>query len=237
MMLPLRPLALLLAALGTAHGGATAASNATFCNPVDLAYRMHGRCRAAADFTMVPWNGTYWLFTTDTQGGYWRAESLAGPWRLVTYEGLPSSPVAPHAFVVNGTMYYTCIGCAFYSTADPAAGKWANLGGAGHYPDPMLLVDDGRWLMYSGCSPATPGDMKTTELDPHNGYKPLGPTPGGVLAAPPQRGWEVPGDLNNLTSSKPYVEGSWVTKRNGTYYWRAPNATLSPQPFPPGRNG
>eukprot|EP01043_Picozoa_sp_COSAG02_P056148 COSAG02_NODE_6614_length_3456_cov_4.163432_4_plen_346_part_01 len=180
---------------------------------------MHGKCRAAADFTMVAWNKTYWLFTTDTQGGYWRAESLAGPWSLINYEGLPDSPVAPHAFVVNSTMYYTCIGCAFYSTPDPASGKWTNAGGAGHYPDPMVLVDDNRWYMFSGCSPASPGDMKMVQLDPHSDFKSVGAPHGGVLADPPHRGFEVPGDLNNLTQNKPYIEGSWVTKRNGTYYW------------------
>ena len=30
----------------------------------------------------------------------------------------------------------------------------------------------------------------------------------------------MPGDFNNLTANKPFIEGSWVTKRNGTYYWQ-----------------
>ena len=106
----------------------------------------------------MPWNGTYWLFTTDTQGGYWRSSDLAS-WSLVAAPSLPPSPTAPTAFVVNGTMYYTCIDCAFFSTSDPASGAWKNLGGAGHYPDPMVLVDGHRWYMYSGCSPASPGDV------------------------------------------------------------------------------
>ena len=168
---------------------------------------------------MVPWNGTYWLFTTDTQGGYWRSGDLVS-WSLVAAPSLPPSPVAPDAFVVNGTIYFTCIGCAFFSTSDPASGVWKNLGGAGHYPDPMVLVDDNRWFMYSGCSPATPGDMKTTELDPHNGFKPIGSPTAGVVPDPATRGFEVPGDFNNLTANKPYIEGSWVTKRNGVYYWQ-----------------
>jgi hypothetical protein len=118
-------------------------------------------------------------------------------------------------------MYFTCIGCAFFSTTDPASGVWKNLGGAGHYPDPMVLVDDdNRWYMYSGCSPASPGDMKTTELDPHDGFKPVGSPTAGVVPDPVTRGFEVPGDFNNLTGNKPYIEGSWVTKRNGTYYWQ-----------------
>jgi hypothetical protein len=193
----------------------------TFCNPVDLGYRLHGKCRAAADFTLVPWKGSYWLFTTDTQGGYWHSHDLVS-WSLVTYQGLPDNPTAPHAFVSNGTMFYTCINCAFYSTTDPATARWANLGGAGHFPDPMLLVDEAtqRWYMYSGCSPSAPGDMKTTELDPHNGFKPVGTAHPGVVPDPSTRGFEVPGDLNNLTANKPYIEGSWVTERNGTYYWQ-----------------
>ena len=56
-------------------------------------------------------------------------------------------------------------------------------------------------------------------INPHNSFKPLGAVGHGVVAEPAMRGWEVPGDLNNLTSSKPYVEGSWVLKRQGRYYW------------------
>lgn len=83
-----------------------ARENQTFCNPVNLRYRMHGKCRAAADFTLVPWKGVYWLFTTDSQGGYWRSTDLV-TWSLVGSFDLPDNPVAPTAFVSNETMYYT----------------------------------------------------------------------------------------------------------------------------------
>ena len=49
-------------------------------------------------------HGTYWLFTTDTQGGYWRSTDLVS-WSLVNYTGLPISPTAPTVVVVNGTWY------------------------------------------------------------------------------------------------------------------------------------
>jgi xylan 1,4-beta-xylosidase len=62
--------------------------------------------------------------------------------------------------------------------------------------------------------------MKTVELDPHNGFRQVGVSHPGVVPAPAHRGFEVPGDLNNLSANKPYIEGSWVTKRNGTYYWQ-----------------
>jgi hypothetical protein len=156
----------------------------TYCNPVNLGYQFHGTCRAAADFTMVPHNGSYWLFTTDTWNGYWVSTDLI-EWSLVASSGLPPHPVAPHAFVAKGTLYFTSIGQGFFATADPGGGIWHPVGGPRSRGDPMVLVlgrqttggggdgdDSGssggesgssqaaeQWLMFSGCSPSTPGEL------------------------------------------------------------------------------
>ena len=66
--------------------------------------------------------------------------------------------------------------------------------------------------------------MQLVVLDPRNSFKPSGAVQHGVFADPNTRGWEVPGDVNNLTANKPYVEGSWAIQRTGRdgrsrYYW------------------
>ena len=61
--------------------------------------------------------------------------------------------------------------------------------------------------------------MQVVQLDPATAFKPVGAVGHGVVADPSERGWEVPGDTNNLSNNVPYVEGSWVTQRAGRYYW------------------
>jgi xylan 1,4-beta-xylosidase len=119
--------------------------------------------------------------------------------------------------VINQTWYYTAFGArAMYSTADPYKGTWSKVASMGSYPDPGMLVDDdGKVYMYSGCS--SNGDIHAVELDPHT----WGELGSKVVAVSPDyahRGFEVGGDNNELLSHAPYVEGAWINKIDGRYY-------------------
>ncbi|MCK7540434.1 MAG: hypothetical protein MZV63_60835 [Marinilabiliales bacterium] len=45
--------------------------------------------------------------------------------------------------------------------------------------------------------------------------EPLGTDP---LQSRRERVWEVPGDYNTLTNNNPWIEGAWMTKKDGRYY-------------------
>ena len=82
--------------------------------------------------------------------------------------------------------------------------------------DPMLFSDDdGRLYYYWGCTP-TDG-IYVVELDPDNPTRLLG-KPVKLMGFEPERfPWQRTGDWNE-DANQGWVEGSWMLKRNGTYY-------------------
>lgn len=82
--------------------------------------------------------------------------------------------------------------------------------------DPMLFSDDdGRLYYYWGCTP-TDG-IYVVELDADNPTSLLG-KPVKLMGFEPQRfPWQRTGDWNE-NPNQGWVEGSWMLKRNGTYY-------------------
>ena len=204
----------LIAVLLTAGANAT-----TFCNPVDISYRfsmVHPSHREAADPTMVIHNGTYWLFASKS-GGYWYSTDMSS-WVFVTPTGLPLETYAPMVVIIDERWYYTAYSAkAMYTTDDPYKGHWTIVTDKMNaYPDPGMLVDDdGKVYMYSGCS--SNGTIQAVELDKHSWEEKGNP----VTAVTPDfqhRGFEVGGDNNEQLDHAPYVEGAWMNKLNGTYY-------------------
>ncbi len=82
--------------------------------------------------------------------------------------------------------------------------------------DPMLFSDDdGRLYYYWGCTP-TDG-IYVVELDPDNPTRLLG-KPVKLMGFEPERfPWQRAGDWNE-DANQGWIEGSWMLKRNGTYY-------------------
>ena len=81
--------------------------------------------------------------------------------------------------------------------------------------DPMLFSDDGHLYYYWGCTP-TDG-IYGVELDADNPTRLLG-KPAKLMGFDPDRfPWQRTGDWNEDPNSG-WIEGSWMLKRNGTYY-------------------
>lgn len=191
----------------------------TYANPMDLSYRFdleQPSRREAADPTMVVFEGQYWLFASKS-GGYWHSPDMRH-WTLVKPSGLPLEDYAPTVVAIDGRLYFTAFNSrGIWSTDDPAKGVWTKVAEIGAYPDPdLFLDDDGHLYMYSGCSNSIP--LSVTELDPKNGFKVIR---GQVIESSrdeKDRGFEVPGQNNELTGTASWNEGAWMTKYQGKYY-------------------
>lgn len=197
----------------------------TFANPLDIDYRfMPGAPsrREAADPMILLYGDDYFLFASKS-GGYWYSPDMR-EWTLVVPDGYPLENYAPSVVVINGKMYYTSHRAkAIYTTDDPMAGHWRKVADIAEYSDPNLWLDaDGRLYLTYGSS--LNGGISEVELDPKRNFT--------VIAGPVElmhadyrhHGWERSGadNLGAVMSEGfrigPYVEGSWMTKHDGTYY-------------------
>jgi beta-xylosidase len=196
----------------------------TYCNPLNLNYRFQNNSpsrREAADPCVAVYKGEYFLFASATEG-YWYSSDLID-WTMVVPTGLPLlrtyAIFGPAVVVIGDTMLYTAPDTSIYLTTDPKGGSWTRVtswtldGG-----DPaFLLDDDGRLYLYWGCSDSEP--MRGIELDLNNNLAPIGSPVVLFNRDPSHHGWERPGDGNELAAA-PWIEGSWVTKYNGVYYYQ-----------------
>ncbi|MGH9615094.1 MAG: family 43 glycosylhydrolase [Acidobacteriaceae bacterium] len=187
---------------------------------MDLAYRFRMELpsrREAADPTMVVFHNKYWLFPSKS-GGYWYSGNLLD-WKFVASSGYPVEDYAPTAVVIAGKLYLTAGGThGLFSTDDPASGRWRQVADFGRsYTDPdLFLDDDGHLYVYYGASGT--GPLSVTELNRKNRFKPLRTKEITSARDPMHRGWEVPGDHNELLNEQTWIEGSWMTKHGGKYY-------------------
>lgn len=194
----------------------------TICNPLNLSYRFSldsPSRREAADPCVVLFRDKYYLFASKS-GGYWESDDLID-WRFITSPDLPFEDYAPAAMVRRDTVYFMASSHAgrneIYKTADPASGHWqvANPDFPIRMVDPDLFADeDGRIYFYYGCSDKEP--IRAVELDTLT-LNPVGQPVECFNSHMEDHGWERPGDYNDR-QSRPWVEGSWMTKHNGTYY-------------------
>ncbi|HKG94228.1 MAG TPA: family 43 glycosylhydrolase [Gemmatimonadaceae bacterium] len=199
--------------------------SSTFANPLDLDYRFMlepPSWRQAADPLITLYRGDYYLFASRS-GGYWYSPDMRD-WALVVPEGLPIEDYAPAVLAVGGRLYYTAHKSkALFATDDPRGGRWTKVADLDSYADPALFQDDdGRVYLYYGS--ALNGGISAVELDPHNDWRVAGGPFELMKANHAEHGWERSGEDNlgaQMTEGfriGPYVEGSWMTKHEGTYY-------------------
>lgn len=195
----------------------------TIINPVNLSYRfaLDGTSRReAADPAMINFRGEYYLFASKS-GGYFHSTDLVN-WNLIKTNDLPLEDYAPTAMVYRGEVYFMASGnnpLKIYKTADPKSGKWTVV--TDKFPitmiDPFLFADDDdRVYFYYGCSNVNP--LYAVELDPKT-MLPLGQPTVFFNSDKESHGWERRGDYQTV-DGRPWIEGSWVTKHNGKYYWQ-----------------
>jgi xylan 1,4-beta-xylosidase len=85
--------------------------------------------------------------------------------------------------------------------------------------DPSFFKDDdGKVYVYWGSSNTFP--LYGQELNPSDNYKPVGEKKEIMMLHPNKHGWERFGENNSDTTIAPYLEGAWMTKHNGKYYFQ-----------------
>ena len=204
---------------------AFAQKTSTFCNPLNLNYRFaltEPSRREAADPVIVLFKNDYYLFASKS-GGYWFSDDLRD-WTFVEPKGLPLEDYAPSVLILDGKMYYTAHrDKLLFETDDPKKGVWTKTADIGEYTDPMLFLDDDRRLyMYYGSS--LDGGISVVELDPKQNFREISKPVKLMNADSQNHGWEGAGEdnlgyiRNGVNRVEPYIEGSWMTKRDGVYY-------------------
>ncbi len=202
----------------------------TYCNPIDIdySYMSHYRAlrdvsyRSGADPAIVNFRGKYYLFVTRSHG-YWTSDDLSS-WRFIRPGSWYfSGSNAPAAAVYQDKLiaYGDPSGRGpVIETDNPELGDWqtnfAVLNVPNGLQDPNLFVDDdGRVYLYEESSNKWP--IRGVELDPDNYFVPIGEQIDLFGLHPDEHGWERFGQ-DHRSDLKPYIEGPWMVKHNGTYY-------------------
>ncbi len=198
----------------------------TFCNPLNLNYSFTSvggtNHRTAADPVITLYKNDYFLFAS-ASGGYWYSPDLSD-WTFVEPKGLPLEKPAPAILILGDKIYYTAHRLKeVYETDNLKTGVWRKVADIDEYADPAFLLDDDeRLYLYFGAS--LDGGISVVELDPKQNFKAVAKPVKLMNANSAEHGWEGSGEDNlgyirsGVNRVEPYIEGSWMTKHNGTYY-------------------
>lgn len=217
----------------------------TYCNPINIDYSHKpipdatkwGKHRATADPVIVTYKGDYYLFCTN-QKGYWWSNDMFN-WNFVSRSFLKpfdKNPVdinAPAAWVMGDTML---VFASTYSksypiwmSTNPKNNEWKEaidsfeIGGG----DPAFFPDDdGRLYMYNGSSNRYP--LYGVEIN-RKTFQPIGARKEMYFLESWRYGWQRFGEYLDDTFLDPFIEGAWMTKHNGKYYFQygAPGTEFS----------
>ncbi|MCK7590673.1 family 43 glycosylhydrolase [Subsaxibacter sp. CAU 1640] len=202
----------------------------TYCNPIDIdySYMSHYRAknkvsyRSGADPAVVNFKGKYYMFVTRSHG-YWVSDDMSN-WKFIRPQSwyfhgsnAPAAAVYKDKIIVYGDPvgYGPVI-----ETDNPELGDWktnfAIINVPGQIQDPNLFVDDdGKVYLYEESSNKWP--LRVVELDPDNYFVPIGEEKDLFNLDPEKHGWERFGQ-DHTSDLKPFIEGPWMMKHNGTYY-------------------
>ncbi|TGV02174.1 family 43 glycosylhydrolase [Flavivirga rizhaonensis] len=202
----------------------------TYCNPIDIdySYMSHYRARnnvsyrSGADPAVVNFKGRYYMFVTRSHG-YWASDDMSN-WTFIKPQSWYFNGSNAPAVAVKGDKVIV-LGDpsgrgAVIETDNPELGDWKTNYAVVSVPhgvqDPNLFVDDdGSVYLYEESSNKWP--IRGVELDPLNHYIPLGKQIDLFNLNPDKHGWERFGQDHN-SDIKPFIEGPWMMKHNGTYY-------------------
>ena len=221
------------------------AQQKTYCNPINVDYGytpfpdfvQWGRHRATADPVIVNYKGDFYLFSTN-QWGYWWSNDMLN-WKFISKKFLRpwnhtnDELCAPAVGIVGDTMLvfgstYTKNFTLWMST-NPKANEWKPLVDSfeiGGWDPAFFTDDDGRFYMYNGSSNTYP--VYGIELD-RKTFKPIGTRMPMYMLQDWRYGWQRFGENMDNTFLDPFIEGSWMTKHNGKYYFQygAPGTEMS----------
>lgn len=191
-------------------------------NPINLNYRFQPdgvSRREAADPVVEYFKGRYYLFASKS-GGYWTSKDLVS-WKYISCKTIPTlEDYAPTILAYGDTLYFTASSTdtRIFKNANPEHDTWtevdAKLDIQQHDPA-FFKDDDGRVYFYWGCSDVDP--IMGVEVDPKDGFRPLGMPKVLIEHHGDLYGWEVPG-VNNEESRQGWNEGPCMVKYKGHYY-------------------
>lgn len=197
-------------------------SSKIIINPLALEYRFMPESpsrREAADPVVQLYKGQYYLFASKS-GGYWRSSDLKD-WIYISCKTIKSiEAYAPTVLSYDGALYFLASGGKpqIYKTVNPDEDQWEpvptkfTIG----MTDPAFFMDDNKKVyLYWGCSNVDP--IMGVEVDPKDGFKPIGEPKVLIQHHEKQYGWEVQGEHNEL-GTPGWNEGPSVIKYKGIYY-------------------
>lgn len=221
------------------------AQQKTYCNPINIDYgytpipnfSKWGNHRATADPVIVNYKGDYFLFSTN-QWGYWWSNDLVNwnfvprkflrPWNE-SYDELcaPAAGVIGDTMLVFGSTYLNDF--TIWMSTNPKTDSWKPLVEKfvpGGWDPAFFTDDDGKLYMYNGSSNQYP--VYGVELD-RKTLQPLSARREMYILEPWRYGWQRFGENMDNTFLDPFIEGSWMTKHNGKYYFQyaAPGTEFS----------
>jgi xylan 1,4-beta-xylosidase len=221
------------------------AQQKTYCNPINIDYGYTpipnfsdwGRHRATADPVVVNYKGDYYLFSTN-QWGYWWSNDMLN-WKFISkkflrpwnegYDELcaPAVGIIGDTMIVFGSTYTKTF--TIWMSTNPKANEWKPLVDSfeiGGWDPAFFTDDDGKLYMYNGSSNRFP--TQGIELD-RKTFKPIGTRTPMYLLEDWRYGWQRFGEHMDNTFLDPFIEGSWMTKHNGKYYYQygAPGTEFS----------
>jgi xylan 1,4-beta-xylosidase len=222
------------------------AQQKTYCNPINIDYGYTpipnfsewGRHRATADPVIVLYKNDYYLFSTN-QWGYWWSSDMRNwnfvskkflrPWNAGVYDELcaPAIGIVGDTMIVFGSTYTSKF--TIWMSTNPKANEWKPLVDSfeiGGWDPAFFTDDDGRLYMYNGSSNTYP--VYGVELN-RKTFQPIGTRTPMYLLQQWRYGWQRFGEHMDNTFLDPFMEGSWMTKHNGKYYFQygAPGTEFS----------
>ena len=209
-------------------GVAQSTQSNTYCNPIniDYTYMIYNAdknlsYRSGADPAVVRFRNEYYMFVTRSLG-YWHSTDLEN-WDFITPEKWYfQGSNAPAAHNYKDSVLYVCGdpsgSMSVLYTDDPKKGNWKA------FPlilndlqDPDLFVDDnGQAYMFWGSSNKFP--IRGRKLNRTDNFRPAEKVDTLFNLDESRHGWERFGENNSDAVLGGYIEGSWLTKHNDTYY-------------------
>ncbi len=200
----------------------------TYCNPIPLpSYPLGKHCvesrnnylcdyREAADPTVI-YEDSKWYLYPSCGMAYYTEDFIS--WKHARLD--PYTVGYAPTVVKNKDRFFLIASESDLYEANNPLGPFKSLGpikdingNAPNILDPMLFTDDDdRLYLYYGCG----GEIKGAELDVNNPTRMITESATMFAMNTSEHIWERMGDFN-ADDSYSWVEGSWMYKRNGTYY-------------------
>ncbi len=209
----------------------------TYCNPINIDYgytpipnfTQWGKHRATADPVIVNYKGDYYLFSTNQWGYWWSSDMLnwhfiskkfLRPWNINTYDELcaPAVGIVGDTMIVFGSTYTSNF--TLWMSTNPKSNEWKPLVDSfeiGGWDPAFFTDDDGRLYMYNGSSNRYP--TYGIELN-RKTFQPIGYRKEIYSLESWRFGWQRFGEYMDNTFLDGFIEGSWMTKHDGKYYYQ-----------------